>query len=155
LQSTITDALPASRGKLVTNPPQPIPFSVALVATLRGSTFQRGAAAFGRIYLPLPNLTVSEANDNWANMVDGQIANPGVFAKAVARTLDSINSLVLTSGRKVMVANISTSEAAAGVRFQNVSRVICDNRPDTVRRRSNKLGGKNPITQTLPAPALA
>jgi hypothetical protein len=130
-----------------------LPYTVSLAATFRGATFKRGAAAFGRIYLPLPNLFIGEHNTGQGTaMSDGLVGGivPPLFSAGVGHLLDLINSTPLTGGRVAMVCNISTSQAAAGVRFQNVNQVTVDNRPDTVRRRSNKLGSRAVSIQLLP-----
>jgi hypothetical protein len=120
-----------------------IPYSVAVCVTFRGDLFLRGAAALGRIYFPGPNLYNAALGGAPRNMVDG-LMHPdsvGGFLVAAGHILTSIKATTLTSGKNVVPANISTSAAAGGVRWQPITKFIVDNRPDTVRRRSNKIGG--------------
>jgi hypothetical protein len=131
------------------------PYQTAVVASLHGDTYKRGAAANGRIYLPVPNLGVTNqpavAIDKLSN---GLMALNAIdaFSRVVGQAIDKINATVLSSGHLPMVANISTSAAASGLRWQNVTKVSVDARPDTVRRRANALQGLVD-TQTLPVPA--
>jgi hypothetical protein len=120
------------------------PYQCAVVATFRGPTFRRGAAANGRIYLPVPNLWNNPDANSPLPMVDGAMAqaSTAAFAVAVAGFVTRINTQVpLGSGKIKNVCNISTSAAIDGIRFQHVSQVVVDNRPDTVRSRSNKIDG--------------
>lgn len=129
-----------------------LPYAVAVVATFKGATFLKGAAANGRIYLPGPNIF---ANNLFATapvrMVNGLMgaASGGpcdLFSSAVATLLGEFNSATLTSGKVPFAANISTSAALAGIRWQPVFDVTVDSRPDTVRRRQNKISGRGSQT---------
>jgi hypothetical protein len=152
VSSVIADALTQLRG---TVSPGVLPYSVAIAVTLTGATWKRGAAAHGRFYLPKP--------DGMGDLVNGTMppAKTTAFARQAGKLLDHINSVgtgnpagqLLTSGRVVMVSNISTSAAASGLRWQNVNAVAVDSRPDTIRRRSNKLGGLASTIVPLPVPA--
>lgn len=131
-----------------------VPYSVALKVTFRGATYLRGTASVGGFYLPVPNILYGSGGSP-SSLVDGAMTVDATtnFAKNVARYLvDPINALTAlpTSGRRAIVANISKSTAAGGLRWQKVTSVSVDNRPDTIRRRSNKLGSQGVIRQAVP-----
>ena len=125
-----------------------LPYTVSVVATFKGATFPRGAAANGRIYLPCPNIFANALfADAPARMVNGLMStvNDGpcdLFSQYVRDLLVELNGATLTSGKIPFAANISTSAALAGIRWQPVFDVRVDSRPDTVRRRSNKISGR-------------
>ncbi len=151
LHSTITDITTANRGAahVAGQLYAQVPYSVALVATLLGDLYPRGAAAYGRFYIPVPNLWCHQTSAGPLDMVNGLIDNTvptastaPAFANRAADLINQINGMTLTSGKVVQVANISTSAALAGVRWQPITSVRVDTRPDTVRRRSNKISGR-------------
>lgn len=151
LDSNISDAVPPVRGGYVQgNAGQAggaswnMPYPVSLVCTMRGNLFRRGSAAYGRFFMPGPNLSLSSSGIG-AGLVNGLMNAESVlgFAEKCGLLLSSINGpAALTSGKIAKVSNIGSSTAEAGLRWQPVTSVTVDNRPDTIRTRSNKIGGQ-------------
>lgn len=125
-----------------------VPYQVAIVCTLQGFQFTSGAASHGRFYLPVPNIGADSTDSTYQAMTDGLMSVLTVtsFVDAVGPMLSSINSVVLSSGHLSSLQLISTSADAGGIRNQDVNTVTIDNRPDTIRRRSNKLGGAGKLS---------
>ena len=123
----------------------------AIVITMRGDTYVRGSGALGRFYLPCPNFACGAPSG--AGMVDGLMVPATVtnVATAAAAFITALNSpnLVLSSGHEHHVANFGQSEDEAGFRWQDVSKVTVDNRPDSVRRRYSALSGRAIATHTV------
>jgi hypothetical protein len=120
-----------------------IPYQVSLCATLLGDTFRRGSAAYGRMYLPSPNIYADPAGISVQRLVDGIVhaQTTNGFAIETARVLSAVNATVLSSGKIPRCANIGRSEDASGLRWQQITDVRFDSRPDTVRRRYSALQG--------------
>lgn len=121
------------------------PYQVALCATLTGNLYASGAASHGRFYLPCPNLGVDTNNAVYNHMVNGlmSVASTDAWAIHTAQFCGDLTAVTMTDGKIQRLANVSTSAAEAGVRTQNVTFVTMDSRPDTIRRRSNSIGGQN------------
>jgi hypothetical protein len=155
LSSDITDVPANTRGKVVSDDadgwPGQVPFQVALCVTLKGDTYARKGAAYGRFYLPVPNLHVVSALVAPTRLLSGRMwpSSVAIHAAHVKILLDAVNAVAVSAGRDAYVANISQSTGSAGLRFQKVSTIVIDDRPDTIRRRSNKLGGHNKVPATL------
>lgn len=147
IATSITDVVAGNRGKAsaastVVQCGQ-VPYTVALVVTQRGATYLRGPAAYGRFYLPCPNLWLATVTATPRAMSGGCI-HPSTLDSLLSQargTITAHNSLTLSSTHVPKVALISKTTGAVAARWQPVSRVTMDNRPDTVRRRSNKIGG--------------
>lgn len=151
LDSNIADANPVVRGTAAANAAGSyagaywnMPYPVSLVCTMRGDLYRRGSAAYGRFFMPGPNLSAASGGQG-AGLINGLMGNETVmgFAEQCGLLLTTINGISpLDSGKIVTVANIGASTAAAGLRWQPVTTVTIDNRPDTIRTRSNKIGGQ-------------
>ena len=69
------------------------------------------------------------------------------FAAAGAAFVHTINNAVIVGQNIKRVSNVAvTSKLQSLVRWQPVTIVDVDNRPDTVRRRSNKISGRGKVT---------
>lgn len=117
----------------------PCPYQVAVAIGLRGATYASGRAATGRWFLPAPVLTAI-AGGSGAPFNEGQmdITVAAKFADAAVALLDAINQLAgAPSGQPtaILASNVPTGP----VRWQAVSAVTVDCRPDTQRRRGDKL----------------
>lgn len=155
LHSTFEAAPIGTRGKFAidetaTSPTGEIPYNVSVACTFKGDIYPKGSASHGRIYLPLPNLWVTASGSSFNAMTDGLMsaASTTILADGVAGLIAAINTgvLTLTSGHSGLVTNIGASTDLAGTRWQAVTNVVVDNRPDSVRRRYNKLSGRGKIT---------
>lgn len=123
-------------------------YSQAVVITFRGDQFRKGQGAFGRIYLPGANVHATNAPDPLP-LVDGLMDPVTVagFAAAGAAFVHTMNNAQISTNTIHTLVNLSVSKVLqSSVRFQPVTIVDVDNRPDTVRRRSNKIGGRGKIT---------
>lgn len=129
-----------------------LPYSVAVAVTLRGDLWSRGSASHGRFYIPVPNIYVDPTGTAPLALNDGLMtpASTGRLAARAAALVATLNTdLVLSSGKIAQVVNIGSSDDLAGTRWQPITNVSIDNRPDTIRRRSNKLSGRGRVTVTI------
>ena len=128
-----------------------LPYSVSTVITFKGDLYRKGLAAFGRIYLPGANIFNSGASGGgrMLPLVNG-LMDPfsvAAFAAAGAAFVHTINNAVIVGQNIKRVSNVAvTSKLQSLVRWQPVTIVDVDNRPDTVRRRSNKISGRGKVT---------
>nr|CRY96513.1 hypothetical protein [uncultured prokaryote] len=157
LTSTFVSAAPGVRGNAPSDTSVhpwatgSIPYSVALAATLRGATYSRGSAALGRFYIPVPAINLSTTGTAADALVNGQMT-PAVttrFSEQAAALITALNTIVLPSGHLAAIVNIGSSTDLAGIRWQKVDRVGVDNRPDTIRRRSNKIAGAGVVVTSV------
>lgn len=152
LHSTATDVAGPTSGAAPTGSAANIygecPYQVSLVQTLTGDLYPRGSAAYGRFYVPCPNLHTDPTGTAPLGMADGLIQSvaAGRFALATVHLIQAINATTLTTGKIATVCNIGQSTDLAGLRFQPVTNVTVDGRPDTVRRRYNKITGNYKVT---------
>jgi hypothetical protein len=154
LEAFITDISGVRGGALTAgnaNNGHQTPYNVALVTTFMGDTYHRGAAAFGRVYVPVPNLHVDPAGISEQVLTNGLMSTgqAALFGIEMAALLRTVNATVLTSGKQVHCANISKSEDISGLRWQTITHVRVDERPDTVRRRYNALQGAGQVDQLV------
>lgn len=125
------------------------PYAVSVVVTFRGALYRKSLAAFGRIYLPGANIYNSGGGGNPLPLVDGLMNAQTVnaFAVAGAAFVHTINNAPITGTYLKRVANVgTTTKQQSLVRWQPVTIVDVDSRPDTVRRRQNKIGGRGKVT---------
>lgn len=124
------------------------PYQVALCVTMTGTVYSSGPASHGRFYLPVPNLGFDSASANYQHMVNGQMTVGATtsFAGICKTLLLNLDNIVLASGNVTDVSNISSSAGLVAARMQRVSTVSVDNRPDTIRRRSNNIAGQGRIS---------
>ena len=128
-----------------------LPYSVSTVITFRGPDYRKGLAAFGRIYVPGANIFNSGAagGGRLLPLVDGLMdpLSVAAFAAAGAAFVHTINNAPITGAFLKRVANVAvTTKQQSLVRWQPVTVVDVDNRPDTVRRRGNKIGGRGKVS---------
>ena len=125
------------------------PYAVSVVVTFKGALYRKSLAAFGRIYLPGANISADLAGAAPKALVNG-LMDPGTvqgFVTAGAALVHTINNAPITGTLLKVVANVGTTvKMQSLVRWQPVTIVTVDNRPDTVRRRQNKIGGRGKIT---------
>ena len=124
-----------------------IPYQVAVVATFRGDLYTRGIAAYGRFYLPVPNIVSDPAGTSQTQLVDGLMAAGTVtkFANAFALFLKTMHVTELGANVFQRPVNVGSSTTQSLVRWQDITAVSVDNRPDTVRRRSNAISGQGEV----------
>lgn len=141
------------KGKASPDPTHPtigrLPYAVSSVITFRGDLYRKGLAAFGRIYLPGANVYNSGGGGNPLPLVDGLMDPQAVaaFAAAGAAFIHTINNAQVSTQLLHRVANVATTTKQQSlVRWQPVTIVDVDSRPDTVRRRQNKIGGRGKVT---------
>ena len=126
-----------------------LPYAVSTVITFRGSLYRKGLAAFGRIYLPGANIYTDAGGGALLPLTNGRMDPFAVaaFAAAGAAFVHTINNAVITGQALKRVANVgSSTKLQSLVRWQPVTIVDVDDRPDTVRRRQNKIGGRGKVT---------
>jgi len=122
------------------------PYAVAVVATLTGSVLHRGPGTYGRFYLPGPNIFADNVGQGELPLIDGlmQPATVLAFTTALGTFVNAQQAVGVnngTFGREMVNMSVNKLDQAA-VRYQPVTMVSVDNRPDTVRRRQNKLSGR-------------
>lgn len=126
-----------------------LPYAVSVVVTFKGALYRKGLAAFGRIYLPGANINCSVTGGPPVPLNNG-LMDPTVvnaFAVLGAAFVHTINNHVITGPLVKTLANVAvTSKNQSLVRWQPISIVDVDNRPDTVRRRQNKISGRGKVT---------
>lgn len=158
LASVFTPAAPGTRGNAPSDTTVKawavgsLPYSVAVAVTLRGPLFPRGSASHGRFYMPVPNIYVDPTGTAPLALTDGLMAPASVSrlcARAAAMVATLNTDIVLSSGKVAQVVNVGRSTDAAGTRWQPIDSVSIDNRPDTIRRRSNKISGRGRVTVTI------
>ncbi len=126
-----------------------MPYAVSVVLTFKGALYRKGLAAFGRIYLPGANVFADPAGRGPQPLVNGLMGagTTNSFAVVGAAFVHTINNHVITGPLIKTMANVGSSKVNAGlVRWQPISGVTVDDRPDTVRRRQNKIGGRGKVT---------
>lgn len=124
-----------------------LPYSVAVCVTLRGDSFRKGVGALGRFYIPGANIFAGGGGAA-APLVHGLMdpGTVGAFATAGAAFVNTFNQHAFTGPLNKKMANVGVVTLdQSRVRWQPVSQVIVDSRPDTVRRRSNKIGGRGKV----------
>lgn len=128
------------------------PYSVAIVISFAGDLFRKGLAAHGRIYLPNPEIGATAAGAVPIRLGDGRMSAETVtgFANAGKTLIQTLKSASPTTNLVHVPSMVGVSKVNAGLaRWQPITHVLVDDRPDTVRRRSNKLGGKGKVTTTI------
>jgi hypothetical protein len=126
-----------------------LPYSVSVVITFRGALYRKQLAAFGRIYIPGANIFATSIANSPHPLVDGLMDPDTVagFAAAGAAFIHTVNNHVITGALIKRVANVAVvKDLQSRVRWQPVTEVDVDSRPDTVRRRQNKISGRGKVT---------
>jgi cytochrome c5 len=125
------------------------PYATSVVVTFRGTQFRKGLAAFGRLYIPGANVFASGGTGALKPLQSGLMdpVTVNAFAVAGAAFIHFINNAQITGQLLKRVSNVATTTKLQSlVRWQPVTIVDVDSRPDTVRRRQNKIGGRGKVT---------
>lgn len=133
-------------------PPGQDPYAVACVLSFTGDSFRKGLAAHGRVYVPGANIHVSSTSTTGLSLVAGLMSpeSVGIWSAAGGALIQKLKSASPTTNLVHVPVMVGVSKVNQGLaRWQAISHVIVDNRPDTVRRRQNKLGGKGKISTQI------
>jgi hypothetical protein len=154
LKTKFVDPPAPVRGKANPTAENPVegrlPYAVSIAVTLLGDRFARGPGTYGRFYLPMPNIHANTASAGPSlPLVDGlmQAGTVTAFAGQAANLITGLKSVAASqNGFYYGVFNISVSKVGlAESRFCPIIHVTVDSRPDTVRRRQNKIGGRGKV----------
>lgn len=106
-----------------------LPFQACVVLTWRTNVSNRGPGTKGRIYSPMPVVTVSPATG---------LFDPGFALQFAQSAAELLNDIDATVGALGWIRPAIVSDRAGGV-ANVIDRVTVDNRVDIQRRRGNQL----------------